>query len=82
MTQLSEATNRWTAHARRRYLVALPVTALALDLAIMLAIGFVAIVGRRELDIFTASASVESTLTVTGPAIILGWVATIALAGG
>lgn len=82
MTQLSETTNRWTTGARRRYLRALPATALFIDFAIMLAVGFVAIVGRRELDIFTASASVESSLTFAGPAMILGWLATIGLAGG
>lgn len=82
MTLLSETTSRWATGARSRYLGALPVTALVIDLAIMLVVGFVAIVGRRELVIFTASADVESTLTFAGPLMILGWVATIAVAGG
>lgn len=82
MTLLSETTSRWATGARSRYLKALPLTALVIDLAVMLVVGLVAIVGRRELAIFTASADVESTLTFAGPLMILGWVATIAVAGG
>lgn len=81
MTLLSETTSRWSG-ARSRYLRALPLTALAIDIALMVSIGFVAIVGRRELDIFTSSASVESSVSVAGPLIIAGWIATIALTGG
>jgi exopolysaccharide biosynthesis polyprenyl glycosylphosphotransferase len=81
MTVLSETTSRWSG-ARSRWLRALPVTALTIDVAVMIGIGLIAIVGRRELDIFTSSASVESNVTVAGPMIILGWIATIALTGG
>lgn len=81
MTLLSETTSRWSG-ARSRYLRALPLTALAIDVAIMVGVGLVAIVGRRELDIFTSSASVESSVSVAGPLIIAGWIATIALTGG
>lgn len=82
MTLLSETTSRWATSARSRYLRALPATALLIDSAIMIVVGLIAIVGRRELSIFTASADVESTLTVAGPLMILGWVATIAMTGG
>ncbi len=81
MTLLSETTSRWSG-ARSSYLRALPLTALAIDVAIMVGVGLVAIVGRRELDIFTSSASVESSVSVAGPLIIAGWIATIALTGG
>lgn len=81
MTLLAETTSRWSA-TRSRYLRALPITALAIDIAIMIGIGLVAIVGRRELDIFTSSADVESSVTVAGPLIIVGWIATIAITGG
>lgn len=81
MTLLSETTNRWSG-ARSRYLRALPMTALTIDVAIMVGVGLVAIVGRRELNIFTSSASVESSVSVAGPLIIAGWIATIALTGG
>jgi exopolysaccharide biosynthesis polyprenyl glycosylphosphotransferase len=81
MTLLSETTSRWSG-ARSRYLRALPLTALTVDIAIMVGIGLVAIVGRRELGIFTSSADVESSVTVAGPLIIAGWIATIALTGG
>jgi exopolysaccharide biosynthesis polyprenyl glycosylphosphotransferase len=82
MTLLSETTRGWATGAPSRYLKALPLTALVIDLTVMLVVGLVAIVGRRELTIFTASADVESTLTFAGPLMILGWVATIAVAGG
>ena len=81
MSLLSETTSRWSG-ARSRYLRALPLTALSIDVAVMVGIGLIAIVGRRELDIFTSSASVESSVTVAGPLIIAGWIATIALTGG
>lgn len=81
MTLLSETTSRWSG-ARSRYLRALPITALTIDIALMVGIGLVAIVGRRELDIFTSSGDVESSVTVAGPMIIAGWIATIALTGG
>ena len=71
MTLLSETTSRWSG-ARSRYLRALPLTALAIDIAIMVGIGLVAIVGRRELDIFTSSAqdcraSVATSRSTTCP---------------
>lgn len=81
MTLLSETTSRWSG-ARSRYLRALPVTALAIDVAIMVGIGLAATIGRLELDIFTSSARVESSVTLAGPFIIAGWIATIALTGG
>lgn len=81
MTLLSETTSRWSG-ARSRYLRALPLTALAIDVALMVGVGLVAIVGRRELDVFTSSASVESSVSAAGPMIIAGWIATIALTGG
>lgn len=82
MTLLSGTTSRWATGARSRYLRALPLTALVIDIAIMVVVGLIAIVGRRELTIFAASTRVESTVTVVGPLMILGWIATIALTGG
>ena len=83
MTLLSVGGDRTSpSRAASRMLHALPVTALLIDLAVMIGVGLIAIVGRRELDIFTASANVEQSVTVAGPLIILGWLATIALGGG
>ena len=65
-----------------RMLHALPLTALLIDLSVMVGVGLIAIVGRRELDIFTSSANVEHSVTIAGPLIILGWLTTIALSGG
>lgn len=83
MTLLSDALNRkQSLHHPHRFLRALPLTALLVDVGIMLGIGLVAIVGRRELAIFAASASVEDSVPIAGPLIILGWIATIAISGG
>ncbi|WP_300528457.1 sugar transferase [uncultured Nocardioides sp.] len=83
MTLLSVGGDRTSpSRAASRMLHALPLTGLLIDLAVMVGVGLIAIVGRRELDIFTASANVEHSVTVAGPLIILGWLATIALGGG
>ena len=83
MTLLSVGSSRGSApKTAGRLLHALPVTALVIDLIVMIAVGLVAILGRRELDFFTASFDVEQSVTVAGPLIILGWLATIAISGG
>lgn len=65
-----------------RLLRALPLTALLIDVAVMVAVGLVAIVGRRELGVFRASADVEHSASIAGPLMIAGWIAAIAVAGG
>lgn len=83
MTLISQGTDERSALARpNRFLRALPATALLIDGLIIIAVGLVAIVGRRELGVFTTSADVESSVSVAGPLIITGWIATIAAAGG
>jgi len=83
MTLLPETIGRrWSLSHPHRSLKALPITALIIDVGVMVAVGMVAIVGRRELAIFRESADVESSVSIAGPLIILGWIATIAIAGG
>ena len=82
MTHLLETTSRWASGARSRYLRALPVTALLIDSVIMMIVGLVAIIGRRELAIFRSAADVEDSVTVAGPLIIVAWLAMIAMRGG
>lgn len=83
MTLFAVGSDRANAsRAAGRMLHALPFTALLIDLGVMVGVGLVAIVGRRELDIFTASTNVEKNVSVAGPLIILGWLAAIAVAGG
>lgn len=83
MTLLSVGGDRTSpSRTASRMLHALPLTALLIDLVVMVGVGLVAIVGRRELDIFTSTANVEHSVTVAGPLIIMGWLATIALGGG
>ncbi|MBF4164008.1 sugar transferase [Nocardioides acrostichi] len=64
-----------------RFLHYLPATALLIDTVVMVVIGLVAIVGRRELGFFRSSVSVEDSLSVAGPLIILGWLLMLALRG-
>ena len=53
MTLLSVGGDRTSpSRAASRMLHALPLTALLIDLAVMVGVGLIAIVGRRELDIF------------------------------
>lgn len=81
MTLMSQTTGRWTTSARANWLRALPLTALLIDVAIMLGVGIVAIVGRRELDVFQSSAAVEGQLTVAGPLILVAWIGVLSLFG-
>lgn len=80
MTLVSETTSL-TAGRHSRALTALPVTALVIDTAVMLAVGLIAIVGRRELKVFESAAEVEGQLTVAGPLILAAWVLVLALFG-
>jgi len=67
--------------APSRALRALPLTALVIDTGLLFIVGLLAIVGRRELDIFAASASVEDTVVVAGPFMLLGWLLTLLMFG-
>src|SRR5690349_1758320 len=60
----------------------LPVTALALDLVVMLDVFVLAILGRNRLDVFDRQGDVSSTLQVAGPLVLLGWLVVIAWFGG
>ncbi len=60
----------------------LPATALVIDLVILAVVGVLAVIGRRELHVFESASNVESTLTVAGPLMVVGWLATIAVLGG
>ncbi len=83
MTLLSVGGDRTSpSRGASRMLHALPLTALLIDLAVTVGVGLIAIVGRRELDIFTSTANVEHSVTIAGPLIIIGWLATIAVGGG
>lgn len=82
MALLSETTRNWTTAHDPRALRVLPAAALVIDVAIMVVVGWMAIIGRRELVIFEASADIENSVTTAGPLIILGWLAMIILRGG
>ena len=81
MTLLSDTTERWTTSARSRWLRVLPLTALLIDAAVMVVVGLVAIVGRRELSVFAASADVESQVSTAGPLILVAWIGVLFLFG-
>ncbi len=82
MTTTSEHTQSVATATPSRMLRYLPASALLIDAALMTLVGLVAIVGRRELDVFASSAQVEDQLVVAGPLMILGWIVTIALLDG
>ena len=80
MTTAAQMTGTST-DRRNRALTALPVTALVIDTAVMLGVGLVAILGRRELGVFESAAEVEGQLTIAGPLILAAWVLVLALFG-
>lgn len=83
MTLLSVRTStQATLGAPSRALRYLPATALLLDLAIVAAVGLLAIWGRKQLPIFSNPADVSSGVAVAGPLIAAGWLTLIALFGG
>lgn len=82
MTTTSENTQTLTSASPHRLLRYLPASALLIDAALMTVVGLVAILGRRELEVFASSAQVEGQLVVAGPLMIVGWIATIALLDG
>jgi len=60
----------------------LPVSALALDLLVMVSVFALAILGRNRLDVFDNTSDVTATLQVAGPLMLLGWLVVIAALGG
>lgn len=82
MTTTSEHAQSVSAATPSRMLRYLPASALLIDATLMAVVGLVAIVGRRELDVFASSAQVEDQLVLAGPLMIVGWIATVALLGG
>jgi len=65
-----------------RVRISLPLLALATDAAVMVAVLVSAIAGRAHLPVFANSADVSGSVTLAGPAIMLGWLCMIALFGG
>ncbi len=80
MTLVSGTTDHG-ARGRSRPLTALPITALLIDAVVMLGVGLVAILGRRELGFFESGAKVEGQLTVAGPLILVAWLGVLVLFG-
>ncbi|GHJ58697.1 polyprenyl glycosylphosphotransferase [Nocardioides sp. OK12] len=74
----AQATSTATPSRMLRYL---PTSALIIDLLLMTIVGLVAIVGRRHLDLFASSASVEEQVVIAGPLMILGWIAALVILG-
>lgn len=82
MTLLASPRERSGLRAPHRALGYLPATALVIDAAVMIVVGFVAALGRARLDVFTQSADVSGSLTTVGPVMLGGWLLTIAAHGG
>ena len=82
MTLLSVDRDLLNTVSPSRALRALPVTALTVDLTIIIGVGTVAALGRERLGIFDNSATVVDTLGLAAPFMLLGWVLAIAVLGG
>ncbi|GCD90680.1 sugar transferase [Nocardioides sp. LS1] len=82
MTLLSVRRERIASTTPSRALRYLPATAFVLDLAVMLGIGTVAILGRAHLAVFDNATDVSSSLRVAGPLMMVGWLLAISTAGG
>lgn len=82
MTLLSVDRDLLNTVSPSRALKALPVTALTVDLTIIIGVGTLAALGRERLGVFDRSAEVVDTLGLAAPFILLGWVLAIAVFGG
>ncbi|MCM0621827.1 sugar transferase [Nocardioides bruguierae] len=82
MTILSDNRRLSSVAAPSRMLRYLPTSALIIDATIIVLIGALAVVGRRELPLFDEAASVEMSLVIAGPLILFGWLLAVALNGG
>jgi exopolysaccharide biosynthesis polyprenyl glycosylphosphotransferase len=83
MTVLSE---RWATSATTRRTAwtpaAISLGALAIDTIVVALSGVIATFGREHTHLFDKEAEIHSTLSVAGPLILVGWIATIFLVGG
>ncbi|WP_160004292.1 sugar transferase [Nocardioides sp. AX2bis] len=67
----------------RRTLALLPLALLLLDAALIGAAGVVAVLGRETIDLLGATnGAVRESVGMVGPAMLVGWVAAIAVLGG
>ena len=82
MTLLSVGRSHLATASPSRALRALPVTALTMDLVVILAVGTFAAMGRERFDVFDHSADVVGSLGLAGPFILLAWLLVIAVFGG
>ncbi|MBB6628533.1 sugar transferase [Nocardioides sp. KIGAM211] len=70
-----------TARASRA-LSYLPLSALIIDLGLIIGVGSLASLGRQRLGVFESSVRVADTLGIAGPLMMLGWLLAIAALGG
>ncbi|GAB3773302.1 exopolysaccharide biosynthesis polyprenyl glycosylphosphotransferase [Nocardioides ginsengisegetis] len=82
MTLLSVRRERVVTRTPSRALRYLPVSALLLDLAVMLAVGVIAVLGRAHLAVFDTQTDITGSLKLVGPLMMTGWLACIAVGGG
>ena len=82
MTVLSERLSRPTSRIARRRANAIPLVALALDVATVTLSGLLAVYWRENTHLFSNQAEVRSTLGIVGPLAVLGWIVAIYQVGG
>lgn len=82
MTILSDRRPRLFLDAPSRALHYLPATAFVVDAAVISGSAVLAAIGRESLHVFATPADVSASLSMVGPLIVLGWLASVALVGG
>ncbi|WP_246304962.1 sugar transferase [Nocardioides thalensis] len=79
---MMERTRQLVGAEPSRTLRYVPVAVLAVDLAMMVVVGALALYGREQLRFLNPVDGVRESLGVAGPLIVAGWIAMVALVGG
>ncbi|MBJ7358869.1 sugar transferase [Nocardioides sp.] len=82
MTVLNEVRERVGTASPSSTLRYVPLVALLTDIGLVAASVVLAVLGRKQLSLFTSAADISSHLTFVGPLLVLGWVVVVYLAGG
>ena len=83
VTTLTEAVSGLATRRRSRFLGAIPVVALVMDVLVILASTVVAVTGRNQWHLFERGANIDSEqLMPLAPIMVVGWLAMIAVYSG
>lgn len=82
VTTMMERTRRLVGSEPSRTLRYLPFAVLLVDVAMATSVGALAVVGRERLTVFEPASGIQEMLGMAGPLMVVGWIVTIAIAGG